>query len=376
MTGMTRIEGTDSPAPSARLLVVDDHTDTIRLMISILDGLGDVFFATNGADALDMVRDERPDLILLDAEMPGMDGFALCAAIKSDPVFADLPIIFITSHRNVEIETTALDLGAVDFINKPPSPAIVRARVKTHLALKLRTDELHRLASVDGLTGIANRRAFDNALEQEWRRACRSRSPVSLLMIDVDHFKRFNDHYGHQAGDDCLRAVASALASTVRRSGEMVARYGGEEFAVILPSCDQATAVRFAEKLRANVAARHIPHAASDVIDEVTISVGVATLTLDCMKSGKEHSGWTGPCPTADTCSDGATTLITMADKALYEAKRAGRDRVSTHPLFTSPSEHGTATPMAGVSAPPAPDRRLRCLLMDGKGGADPLRNQ
>jgi diguanylate cyclase (GGDEF)-like protein len=327
MTGMTATE--DMPTTSARLLVVDDHVDTIRLMISILDGLGEVFFATNGTDALAMVRDERPDLILLDAEMPGMDGFALCTAIKSDPVFTDLPIIFITSHKDVEIETTALDLGAVDFINKPPSPAIVRARVKTHLALKQRTDELHRLASVDGLTGVANRRAFDAAMDHEWRRACRSKASLSLLMIDVDYFKRFNDSYGHQAGDDCLRTVAAILAETSRRPGEVVARYGGEEFAVILPSCDQATAVKFAEKLRANVFARQLPHAASDVSDVVTISVGVATLMLDCVTVGKQHPGWNGPCPSATTCRDGATILISVADNALYEAKRAGRNRVA-----------------------------------------------
>ncbi len=318
------------PAPPARLLVVDDHIDTIRLMIAILDGLGEVFFATNGADALTMVREHRPDLVLLDAEMPGMDGFALCTAIKSDPLFADLPIIFITAHTDVEIETTALDLGAVDFINKPPSPAIVRARVKTHLTLKQRTDELHRLASVDGLTGIANRRAFDGALEQEWRRACRSMTPLSLLMIDVDYFKRFNDLYGHQAGDDCLRTIAGDLAVLARRPGEMVARYGGEEFAAILPSCDGAAAVIFAEKMRAGVAARRIPHATSDIGPDVTISIGVATLFLACGANKVQHSPWSQPCPVVATCRDGAAALITGADCALYEAKRGGRNRVET----------------------------------------------
>jgi diguanylate cyclase (GGDEF)-like protein len=293
--------------------------------------------------AIEMVRDVRPDLILLDAEMPGMDGFAVCAAIKSDPLFADLPILFVTAHADVDIETTALDLGAVDFIAKPLSPAIVKARVRTHLALKQRTDELHRLAGVDGLTGIANRRTFDSALDHEWRRACRSKSPLSLLLMDVDHFKRFNDHYGHQAGDDCLRSVASALAAASRRPGEVVARYGGEEFAVILPACDQEAALGFAEKLRASVVALQIPHAASDTASEVTISIGVANLTLDCIALGKDHPGWSGPCPTVDTCREGAETLIAAADAALYEAKRAGRNRIALRPVISQSSENVAA---------------------------------
>ncbi|MBC7953678.1 MAG: diguanylate cyclase [Rhodospirillaceae bacterium] len=330
-------------AAPPRLLVVDDDIGTIRLLSSILKDVGEVFFAASGTDAITMVRDQRPDLILLDAEMPGMDGFAVCAAIKSDPNFADLPILFVTAHTDVEIETTALELGAVDFITKPLSPAIVKARVKTHLALKQRTDELLRLASVDGLTGIANRRTFDTSLDHEWRRACRSKSPVSLLMIDVDYFKRFNDHYGHQAGDECLRAIASTLADISQRPGEVVARYGGEEFAVILPACDRATAMKFAEKLRAGVADLHIPHVASDVSTEVTISIGVASLMLDCVTFGTDHPGWTGPCPTVHTCRDGSMTLIAVADRALYEAKRAGRNRVACAAVMDAASSPAPA---------------------------------
>ena len=302
----------------SRLLVVDDDIDTIRLMISILEGLGEVFFATNGRDALTMVREQPPDLILLDAEMPGMDGFAVCAKIKGDPIHADLPIIFVTAHTDVDLEMKALHLGAVDFITKPPSPAIVRARAKTHLALKQRTDEWRRLASVDGLTGVANRRAFDNAMEQEWRRACRSKSSLALLMIDVDYFKRFNDQYGHLAGDDCLRTVASTLFTIARRPGELVARYGGEEFAVILPSCNQVTALKIAEKIRTAIAACQIPHAASEISDHVTISVGVSCLSLICTVVGQEHSSLSGACQSVDTCRKGVKLLITAADKALY----------------------------------------------------------
>lgn len=313
------LRGMSTIAP-ARLLIVDDEISTIRVLSTILQEFGEVFFATNGADALAMIPDRQPDLIMLDAQMAGMDGFAVCAAIKSDPAHADLPILFITAHNDIATETHALELGAVDFITKPPSPAIVRARVKTHLTLKQRTDELHRLASVDSLTGIANRRAFDAALDLEWRRVSRSKAALSLLLVDVDCFKRFNDHYGHQAGDDCLRAVASALDAGVRRPAETAARYGGEEFAVILPACDQDTAMTLAEKLRTNVATLHIPHAASEVSDSVTISIGVASLTKEAIAAGQER-------PESSVLS-----LITAADKGLYEAKRTGRNRVACAP--------------------------------------------
>lgn len=320
---------------SARLLVVDDDVGSVRLLTSVVQEFGEVFFATNGEEAVAMVRDKRPDLVLLDAEMPGMDGFAACEAIKRDPLFADLPILFVTAHSDMDIETTALGLGAVDFITKPISPPIVKARVRTHLALKQRTDQLHRLAAVDGLTGIANRRAFDAAIDHEWRRACRSKSPMSLLLIDVDHFKKYNDYYGHQAGDDCLRAVASALAATPHRPGELVARYGGEEFAVILPTCDQQNALKFADKLRQAVIDLHVPHAASETAPEVTISLGVASLGLYCVSQAEQHPAGNGPCPTVENCREGVMALIAAADEALYEAKRTGRNRAVLRPLVT-----------------------------------------
>ena len=321
---------------SNRLLIVDDDIGTIRALAAALKDLGEVHFSTSGADALALVREWSPTLILLDESMPGLDGFAVCTAIKSDPAHADLPILFITAHSDAETEAQALALGAVDFISKPFNPTIVQARVRTHLGLKRRTDELQRMASLDGLTAIANRRVFDDTLDMEWRRACRSLVPLSLLIVDVDHFKRFNDHYGHQAGDACLRTIAATLAANVRRPGELVARYGGEEFTVILPACGQAVALKLAEKLRASVAALAIPHAASDVSDRVTVSIGVASLAFPEAEAGGADPEETRTRPSARAIRETAPALVAAADQGLYGAKRAGRNRVAATPAIAA----------------------------------------
>ncbi len=291
----------------ARILIVDDDVGTIRLLAQVVRDLGDVRFATGGADALVAARAELPDLVLLDAEMEGMDGFQTCAALRVLPGMEAVPILFVTSHRGVDVEIRALAAGAVDFITKPFHPHIVEARVRTHLALKQRTDALLRLATLDGLTGIANRRAFDGALLHETQRLAQGGTgSLSLVLVDVDHFKRFNDFYGHQAGDDCLRAVAAALSGGLRRNGEVAARFGGEEFAILLPGHDRSAALVAAERLRRAVTGLSLPHAARPDGDLVTISAGAATLT----EPGE------------------GTALIAAADQALYRAKANGRNRV------------------------------------------------
>lgn len=294
--------------PPLRVLIIDDDVGTIRILAQVVKDMADVTFATSGMEAVAMARTELPDLVLLDAEMEGMDGFATCAALHAMSGMENVPILFITSHRGVEIELKALAAGAVDFINKPFHPHIVQARVRTHLTLKRRTDALTRLATMDGLTGITNRRAFDQSLAQELRRLGRGTGPLSLVLIDVDHFKRYNDFYGHPAGDDCLRAVAAALAGSVRRAGELAARYGGEEFAILLPGSDMNAAIGLAEKVRSGIAGLRLAHAARPDGTHVTISAGAATL-------GPAQQG------------EGAA-LIEAADQALYRAKAAGRNRV------------------------------------------------
>ena len=279
-------------------------------------------FATNGEDALRLAREAVPDLVLLDAEMPGMSGFQVCEVLKADPALADVPVIFVTSHSEPAFEVSFLELGAADFIAKPISAPLVLARVKTQLRVKRMADELRRIATIDVLTGVANRRRFDEALEKEWRRARRSGDPMSLLMIDVDHFKPFNDRYGHSAGDACLRSVAHALMGAGLRTADLVARYGGEEFAVLLPHTSRGGAEHVAHGVLGAVEALGIAHDASSAARHVTVSVGVACYD--------DVSGCWLP-PSADSrladldASCSPADLVQAAGKALHSAKQSGR---------------------------------------------------
>ena len=189
-----------------------------------------------------------------------MSGFDLLRTLKAESSLADVPVIFITSHSEAGFEVSALDMGAADFIAKPLKSSRVLARVRTQLRVKHMADELRRTATTDGLTGVANRRQFDVSLESEWRRAQRSGEPVSLLMIDVDHFKLYNDLYGHPQGDICLCRVTQALRSTCGRPADLVARYGGEEFMILLPQTPREGANHMAQRqvLDAVTALRHI----------------------------------------------------------------------------------------------------------------------
>ncbi len=320
------------------ILLVDDDPIAIQLLARILAGMGSLRFATSGADALRLALELKPDLVLLDAEMPGMGGFQVCAAFKADPLLADVPVIFVTSHSDPAFEVSGFDLGAADFIAKPVHPALVQARVKTQLRLKHLADELRQIALVDTLTGVANRRHFDALLEREWRHLRRSGEPLSLLMIDVDHFKRFNDHYGHQAGDSCLREVAQALVGACQRPADLVARYGGEEFVMLLPNTARDGAAHIARSALAAVTALAIEHAASLMARHVSVSIGLACCDGD-------SAGWSLPAASlrADarvdaqgeglreglgedhTAPGSPFDLVLAADQAMYCAKQAGR---------------------------------------------------
>lgn len=320
-TGKSTSRGVSRP----RILIVEDDVCAAHYLFHIVRDLGIVSFAGNGEEAVSLVREYLPDIVLLDAIMPGMSGYEVCRIIKDDPKFFDLPILFVTGLTDVASETRGLEAGAVDFISKPPNPPIVRARVKSQLALKRRSDQLHRLASLDRLTGLANRRAFDVALEQELRRACRSGSALSLIMADIDHFKCFNDRHGHLAGDDCLRMVAAVLTSLAKRPGEVAARYGGEEFAVILPACDMESALHVAEMIREAVSKMRVPAAEEHL---VTVSIGVASHPGSAPPATGDLSWSPGACRTQHGNPAKAVGLVRAADAALYEAKRGGRNKV------------------------------------------------
>lgn len=291
------------------VLVVDDQQFNIDLVAATLKELCNVISTTDSREVQAMAKESQPDLILLDVMMPDIDGFEICRMLKADGATRSIPVIFMTALSGGADEQRGLDLGAIDYITKPFRPPVVWARVRNHLELRRQRDLLEKLSTVDGLTGIPNRRAFDTALEREWLRMHRFGDPLSLLMVDVDSFKGFNDGYGHMAGDDCLKAVANAVQSTVGRSTDLVARYGGEEFACILPITGPAGAALVAEKIRKSVEALAIPHAYSPVAGIVTVSVGGATGT-----------------PFSDRNAAG---LVQRADAQLYEAKRAGRNRMA-----------------------------------------------
>ena len=293
--------------PKPKLLIVDDQAINVQVLHSAFADDFQVFMATSGAKALEACAKQMPDLVLLDVMMPVMDGYEVCRRLKADVLTADIPVIFVTAHTDEDSEAHGLDAGAVDFISKPINVKIVRARVRTHITLKKQSDLLRSMAFVDGLTGARNRRYFDEQLAIEVARAQRNKQTLSVILMDVDYFKRFNDHYGHQAGDDCLRQLARAFQGGLKRPADLVARYGGEEFVCLLPDTNAQGAMIVAEALRLAVMACEIPHAESTAHAHVTVSLGIATLL-------PEH-----PIPAAE--------LLKQADQNLYLAKEQGRNR-------------------------------------------------
>ncbi len=292
----------------ATILIVDDVPENVMILSRLLGDDYEIRFASSGPDALTTLADGSVDVVLLDVVMPGIDGYEVCRRLKADDRTVDIPIIFITARDDAEDEARGLALGAVDYITKPFNAPIVKARVRTHVELKRKTDLLARMAQLDGLTGIANRRRFDQVLETEWRRGVRAESWLSLIMLDIDHFKSYNDLYGHPAGDHCLKQVAASLEASSTRPEDLAARYGGEEFAVLLPATDLAGALSVAERIRENVRNFAIEHAGSSISPLVTGSFGVASFV-----------------PTA---SRSPSQLIAAADGYLYAAKKQGRDRI------------------------------------------------
>jgi diguanylate cyclase (GGDEF)-like protein len=300
---------------SSTVLVVDDTANTLELIQTILRNEHRVLIAGDAEAAMKLALQEEPDLILLDIRMPGVDGYQLCTRLKADPVTREIPVIFVTAMDEEREEAKGLELGAIDYITKPLSAPILKARVRNHIDLKRQRDQLRRLSAVDGLTGLANRRAFGEALEKEWRGAVRRNGSISLLMTDLDDFKQFNDAYGHLAGDEALRRVSKALAGAALRPADMVARYGGEEFVILLPDTGANEAALVADRLLLAVRRLAIPHEHSRGWQFVSLSVGLA--------SARPARSVT------------ANELLDLADRMLYKAKNSGRNRVVTANLET-----------------------------------------
>jgi len=289
------------------ILIVDDEALNHKYLTHILGKDYDLYSAKDGFNGLKTAREALPDVILLDIIMPVMNGYEVLTALKSAPETRDIPVIFITGLNSSEDEEKGLTFDAADYISKPFSSEIVKLRIRNQIKIVNQIRTINSLSSTDKLTGIPNRRGFDNHISREVGRTTREGLPLSVLLIDVDNFKMYNDMYGHQQGDVALQTVASTLSGSLQRSTDYVARWGGEEFIVVLSNTDMEGAMLVAERLRECIEQTPIPLVKGEVT-YITISVGVNT-SLPKRKFKLEE-------------------FIAGADKALYEAKRNGRNKV------------------------------------------------
>jgi two-component system chemotaxis family response regulator WspR len=313
------------------VLLVDDQqmiAEAVRRALSSQEDL-EFHYCQDPSKAIKLAAEINATVILQDLVMPDIDGLMMVRYFRVNKATAKIPIIVLSTKEEASIKSEAFQLGANDYLVKLPDTIELIARIRYHsqaYITQLERDEafraleesreqlaeanrtLQKLSSLDGLTGIANRRTFDETLTKEWNRAVRDQKTLGLIMLDIDFFKLYNDHYGHQGGDDCLKKVAKGLESATNRDADFLARYGGEEFSAILPDTDIQGAVKVAEEMRLAIQSLHIEHAKSKVSDIVSISIGVASIV-----------------PQNNTEPE---ILIAAADQALYKAKEDGRNRV------------------------------------------------
>lgn len=300
--------GRDNHAGAQKVLIVDDSATNRQMLGDLLKPDYAVLLAKNGEEGMDLAQMHRPDVILLDVMMPEVDGYEVLRRLKEDERTSSICVVFITGQDSPEEEERGLNEGASDYVTKPFHPTVVKARVALHMQVVRQRRMLETLANIDGLTELPNRRHFDASFAAEWARASRTGRPLSVAIIDVDFFKRYNDHYGHAMGDHALQLVARGLRKRIQRPADLVARYGGEEFVVIMPDTPIEGAMELAERLRIGVEGLGIAHKRSSAAICITVSIGVASTVSEAT-------------PTQEA-------LLERADGRLYRAKKAGRNRV------------------------------------------------
>lgn len=291
-----------------RILIIDDETDNLRILSDILRDQADIILAKSGQQGIRKAAELKPDLILLDVVMQGMDGFEVMTVLKHDAATHDIPVIFITSLGESRHEEKGFQLGACDYIQKPFHTTIVLARIKLHLELHRQRILLEKLANIDPLTGIANRRRYEEVLRREWRVAIRKQNPISLILVDIDNFKHYNDHFGHAAGDKVLQKVANTFRDRLQRPGDLVARFGGEEFIILLPDNDRLGGMDVMERCRQAIEQMPLDDLNNPDIRHITVSIGGYTCLPDTNSKPKD--------------------AIKMADDMLYMAKHQGKNRI------------------------------------------------
>jgi len=295
-------------AAKPTILVVDSSPKQIeQLSISLIDH-HEVIVATNGPEALEIAEKGAPDMIFLDVTTPGMDILEICSRLKSNQVQKNTPLVLLVSNKQANDDDFYRQVGGLDCVDRSIRPAMVRACVRMHLAYKRKLEKLRRMVVTDGLTELSNRRHFEEILDREWRRTMREKTGLSVILSDIDHFKQFNDHYGHISGDRCLKIVAQAMKNSLRRPTDFLARIGGEEFATVLYHMDWKGTEARAQEMCRQVESLRTPHAKSTCADVVTISIGYATMT-----------------PTRGSTPQ---PLMEAADQMLYKSKLSGKNQV------------------------------------------------
>jgi diguanylate cyclase (GGDEF)-like protein len=302
----------NSAGKKPTLLLVDDDREHLNVLSSLLRGKYQVLSANSGQEAIVTLEQEVIDLVLLDVQMPTTNGYEFCERLKASPATVAIPIIFVTGCVSAEDEIHGLSVGAVDYVYKPINLPVLEARIQTHLDVRRQMQAVELESRTDALTGLANRLQLNETLERQWLTMLRRQEPLSLIMIDIDHFKFYNDHYGHLQGDECLARVAAAISGSQHRPDDVVGRYGGEEFLVVLPNTSAKGAEQVAARMHRAVQDLQLPHVGNPIAEFVSISLGVASHRPVGKRRGSPID---------------LPTLLTQADECLFRAKSSGRNQ-------------------------------------------------